>query len=193
MSNSHERLSMYLVIEELMAAEDWTSAEIMCTEALAEDAHNATLFVKRGIARSHLQSHSEALEDFKLAISLEPLTRKPILGRARALLHIGKVDVAEDMVQVVLEEDIGDRRALDLLKQVALVKFRAIVAKGFASGQQRTQLSLNQVNYRVQMGQLSSEELRSVRLELMRLWCDRIENRLGDSLGCYAHKGSSFT
>lgn len=51
MSNSHERLSILLVIEELIAAEDWTSAESMCTEALAEDAHNATLFVSRGIAR----------------------------------------------------------------------------------------------------------------------------------------------
>ena len=148
MSNSHERLTLLLVIEELMAAEDWTSAEIMCTEALAEDAHNATLFVKRGIARSHLQSHSEALEDFKLAISLEPLTREPILGRARALLHIGKVDVAEDIVQVVLEEDIGDRRALDLLKQVALVKFRAIIGKVLASGQ-RTQLSFLQMYIRL--------------------------------------------
>ena len=131
---------MLLVIEELMAAEDWTSVEIMCTEALAEDAHNATLFVNRGIARSHLQNHTEALEDFKLAISLEPLTRIPILERARALLHIGLVDEAEDVVQLVLEEDIGDRRALDLLKQIAVVKFRTIVAKGFASGQ-RTQLS----------------------------------------------------
>ena len=177
MSNSPARLSQLclLVMEELIAAEKWTSVEMMCTEAFAADAHNARLFVNRGIARSHLQSHSDALEDFQLAITLEPLNCKTVLERACALLHIGLAVEAEDLAKVVLEEDIGDRRALDLLKQVAVVKFRAIVAKGSASGE-RTQLSLLQMHWRLNDEQLSPEEMHSVIVELMRFWCDRIEN-----------------
>ena len=52
MSNSHECLSQLLVIEELKAAADWISIEIVCSEAIAQDAFNGKFFVNRGIART---------------------------------------------------------------------------------------------------------------------------------------------
>ena len=175
MSNSNDCLSQLLVIEELIAAEDWTSTEIVCTEAIAEDAHNAKFFSNRGIARTNLHRHNEALEDFDLAISIDPINRTAILGRARALLNTRHVDDAEDVVTSVLEDDIGDREAHKLLKDVAVVKFRELFTKGFASGQ-RTQLSLLQMSDCISNEKLNAEEMRLVRLELKRMWCDCIEN-----------------
>ena len=175
MTSSIECLSQLLVIEELIAAADWTSTEIVCTEAIADNAHNANFFSNRGIARTHLHRHNEALEDFNLAISIDPINRTAILGRARALLNTGHVDDAGDVVTSVLEDDIGDREAHKLLKDVAVMKFRAMFTKASTSGQ-RTQLSLLQMSDRVSNEKLNAEEMRLVRLELMRMWCDCIEN-----------------
>ena len=133
MPSSHECLSQLLVIEELKAAEDWTFIEIVCSEAIAQDAFNDKFFVYRGITRTHPHRLVETLEDFDLANSIEPLNRTAILGRARALLNIGLVDVAEDAVTSILECDIQDRDAHKLLEDVAVTKFRAIIAKGLTS------------------------------------------------------------
>ena len=174
MSNSDDYLS------QLIAAEDRISTESVCTEAIADNAHNANSFINRGIARTHLHRHNEALEDFDLAISIDPINQTAILGRARVLLIIGLVDKAESVVTSVLEEDIGDKNAHKLLKEVALVKFRAIIPEGFACGP-RTQLSYFQMFSRLLNKQITTEEMRSVRLEFMKMWCDCVEN-LGNSL-----------
>ena len=88
--------------------------------------------------------------------------------------------MAEDAVTSVLECDIQDRDAHKLLEEVAVGKFRVIIAKGFACGK-RTQHSFLQFCFQVMNKELTIDEIRLGQLELMKIWCDRVEN-IGNAL-----------
>ena len=85
-------ISRHLIIEQFIAAEDWSSVVTICTEALFDEAHNAALYVYRCTVLVHLKQHTEALEDFELALSLKPLNRTAAVGRAQVLLYVGQME-----------------------------------------------------------------------------------------------------
>lgn len=141
-------------------------------------APGATFLISRGTARYNQQRFAEALEDYETALALDPLDRRAILGRARVLLNNGQVDTTEDIVRSILDIDIGDREAHKLLRQVALQKFRVILAANFATIE-KTQLSMEDaidLSLKDPM-HLSNEELSSVKFVFMKNWCDCFENR----------------
>ena len=80
----------------------------------------------------------------------------------------------------VLENDFENMNVKVVLNQMALVKFKDAISKGFANCQ-RTRFSYLELCNRVITEKLSTEETRSAKLELIRIWCDRFENFNGSN------------
>ena len=91
------------------------------------------------------------------------------------------MEEAENLVLDVLENDIENMNVKVVLNQMALVKFKDAMSKGFANCQ-RTRFSYLELCNRVITEKLSTEETSSAKLELMKIWCDRFENCSGSNL-----------
>lgn len=114
--SDYNEQSSQLTIEELLSTGDWSLVESKCTEAIKVDSHKVFLFVSRGTARYHQQKFAEAIEDYEIAIERDPLNRTASFGRARALLNNKHIDEAEAIVRNALDNNFGDREALELFK-----------------------------------------------------------------------------
>lgn len=163
-------------MRELLHAKDWDAVDQICSDALSEN--SAALLILRGSARQHLARLSEALDDYTEALRIDSENCEALLGLAAVLEQKGSLKEAEQYVFRVLENDIDNREAHELLKRIALVKFREGIELSFASGK-RSQLSYSDILARLNGSSLSNEEIKFAMIELLKNWCDRVENKGG--------------
>lgn len=176
-SDSRKEPSQQLKLDEFIIAGDWSTLESICTEGLKVDAHKVKLFVYRGNARYHQKKISEALDDYKAALALDPLNRRASLGIARVHMHDNRVEEAEDIVRNTINNDIEDPEAHELFKQIALRKFRGLIAATRAATTLNTCEESCKAICSKGTDHLTKEELICLKLKFIKNWSDRFDNQ----------------
>jgi hypothetical protein len=79
----------------------------------------------RGLALQLLNRPAEALESVKQALALDPTDAVAIRILARCQLHNGQLEAAEQTCRLILQQDAGDAKALQMLEEILNHKEKA--------------------------------------------------------------------
>lgn len=108
MASSPEYIALADSADNYMRRERWEAAENVIVKALRlEPANfsNSLLFSNLGVAQTNLGRHEEALESFRLGLSIAPNSSTLHNNRARTLLYLGRKNEAFNDITTSLEID----------------------------------------------------------------------------------------